>query len=817
MVSQSMYDEMLRENQELFEMSNVDAVSETVKQLGDQGVSVSDLERCVVVDHPDSTTGRMERLRRYEFRKWMGVVRDFVVDAWASETEKGVGINGINSMGKNDDDEEEEEGEDSSQEGSAWLEEFFSQGSGGVNANKEETLFGRLEAMEMALMGLSSCCSSGIFIWKKVADTRINNDMDEGMDASKIHEETDNVDNNDDKEKKRIRTLACVTALLHDDDKIGCCVPSLFYILSVSIRYQYCSPSTLSLSSTKFSRKGNEAAARLSRLVADALVSILSTRRSGHEEDVRRRLRDRFGSKSSLLPDLIGTIMQTVQKYDNITTLSSSSSSSSLSPSLSSLLLVADLLRLGTAICRGSERNKSSIVRGSDTLGRDCSSILVSVLVKASQRMLVKASQRIISPQVDCTKTDDVRLATDACRLITVLCRYDGDFRTPDDDKKGPEASLPVGAGGGASSGHDRAMDLVRCGVIPVILILIRNFQGLDETKTIDKIDNNNDKKAIDVESGSHESELQTNVEEGRVGDTSISVPATIAAMSAARALATGDGAVQSFHAGGILNLATRALRFGCGLECNQQDNDDSKDDTSCVIGDGCRPNARLAAVSLGLLRNLCGNDGVKTILCLGVLSSDRERHPTLPLVLRAMEIFSGDARCSEHGLGVLAAMALRKPENAIRIASGDGPMRILAAMRCHCDDALVRRQGALAIRNVVCRIPVDEGDEGGCSSRAAFLDLGAEVVLRDAASASLQGGRNGGGGCVDEAYAALRDLGCKVEIITVDAATGSYSRGGAVAFGDTNPNFRPVYDDQNDHNDSKFGSRVDEAMKRYS
>jgi len=366
MVSQSMYDEMLCENQELFEMSNVDAVSETVKQLGDQGVSVSDLERCVVVDHPDSTSGRMERLRRDEFRKWMGIVGDFAVDAWASETEKGVGMN---SVGKNDDDDdEEEEDKDTSQEGSAWLEEFFSQGSGGVKANKEEKLSGRLETMERAVTGLSSCCSSGIFIGKEVAGTRINNDKDEGMDASKVHEETDNDDNNDDKEKKddnilecrnavegcgklvekecvkqvmketeekRIRTLACVTALLHDDDKIGCCVSSLFYILAVSIRYQYCPPSTLSVSSTKFGRKGSEAAERLSRLVADALVSTLSTRRLGHEEDVRRRLRDRFGSKSSLLPDLIGKIMQTVQKYDNITTLSSSSSSSSLSPSLS--------------------------------------------------------------------------------------------------------------------------------------------------------------------------------------------------------------------------------------------------------------------------------------------------------------------------------------------------------------------------------------------------------------------------------------------------------------------------------------------------
>ena len=153
--------------------------------------------------------------------------------------------------------------------------------------------------------------------------------------------------------------------------------------------------------------------------------------------------------------------------------------------------------------------------------------------------------------------------------------------------------------------------------------------------------------------------------------------------------------------------------------------------------------------------------------------------------------------------------------------------MEVLTAMRRHPSAVPVQRQGALAVRNVSSRLikmaeaeqQMENGGGGGgrASSvspksaaadttgaptacpvevREAFLDLGAEAVLRDIA------GRHQGS--VDEAYAALRDLGCKVSMVRYDthddgeAKAGSGTRGVAM-FGETKSRFNPVFEESNE------------------
>lgn len=235
---------------------------------------------------------------------------------------------------------------------------------------------------------------------------------------------------------------------------------------------------------------------------------------------------------------------------------------------------------------------------------------------------------------------------------------------------------------------------------------------------------------------------------------------------------------------------------------------------------DGVR-RQRLAAASLGLLRNLCGNDEIKTNLCLG--SSDQKSASStasvLPHLLGAMRAYPSVALIQEHACGTLAAMALRRPTNARAVLDAGGPRRILSAMRRHADNVGVQRQGALAVRNVVSRLlrelPGDDGapsggddkcgDDGRAAIRDAFLELGAEEVLRNVA------GRHQGS--VDEAYAALRDLGCAVTLVKFDA-NGSQAGGAGrpMMFGEKhNTSFRPVYEES-----AGLSKGVDSALSQF-
>ncbi|KAL3793514.1 hypothetical protein HJC23_007254 [Cyclotella cryptica] len=359
------------------------------------------------------------------------------------------------------------------------------------------------------------------------------------------------------------------------------------------------------------------------------------------------------------------------------------------------------------------------------------------------------------------------RIIEAACILLATLCRYD-DFREPS------SSSGPIGASGAnTSSAHDHAMEFHRAGV---------------ETKLIDIA------KGVlnDVE----------RYDDGELGTVTKSAAAVLTAL---RVLAVNDDIIQTMVALGVLPVVTKALELGC-KDIDQANNDKERINS---------PNPRLASAALGLLRNLCGNDEIKTNLCLGSSdpSSPFSTPSSLPHILHAMQLYPSTATVQEHACGTLAAMTLRRPGNARAIIDAGGPRCILAAMKRHDMNSSVQRQGALAVRNIVSRLLrecPEEGDknkEERAAIRDAFLELGAEDTLRNITGCHQ--------GSVDEAYAALRDLGCTVSLVKFNAddvnQLNQVQR--TMMFGEKhNSNFRPVYEDSAD-----LENCVEEAISQFS
>ena len=225
------------------------------------------------------------------------------------------------------------------------------------------------------------------------------------------------------------------------------------------------------------------------------------------------------------------------------------------------------------------------------------------------------------------------------------------------------------------------------------------------------------------------------------------------AALSALRVLAIQDDIVQNMVAVGVLGLVRHTLT----LEYSE-----------------------VLAATLGLIRNLSANDEVKTTLCNTAVMSG---------MLHAMQTFPQHAILQEHACGTMASMALRKPRNSqVIVKEHNGHQQVLQAMQMHPTNTCVQRQGALALRNLASR---SKPNDGICE---ALLDAGAEQVLQKAGRQHQA--------CVDEAYAALRDLGCNVKVMKLDATGKTVER--TAMFGENKPNFRPVLEESS--NDAKHG-----------
>jgi hypothetical protein len=220
---------------------------------------------------------------------------------------------------------------------------------------------------------------------------------------------------------------------------------------------------------------------------------------------------------------------------------------------------------------------------------------------------------------------------------------------------------------------------------------------------------------------------------------------------SALRAMAIQDDTVQTMVATGIVASAVDAWRQ-------------------------CTDDWALATALMGLFRNLCANDDLKTSLCRGTDWAIVNGPLPSSLVRQS-------ALLAEHICGTVAAMALRQPENGHHLVKAEWHKSVVEAMELYKERGSLQRQGALAIRNLVSRSK---------ELQAPILQSGAEAVLYKAAANHVN--------CQDEIYAALRDLDLvqpgsmrKYEVVEGKVVAQENTQ---LVFGERNPNFRPVFDD---------------------
>ncbi|KAF4315454.1 hypothetical protein BBO99_00008566 [Phytophthora kernoviae] len=150
---------------------------------------------------------------------------------------------------------------------------------------------------------------------------------------------------------------------------------------------------------------------------------------------------------------------------------------------------------------------------------------------------------------------------------------------------------------------------------------------------------------------------------------------------------------------------------------------------------------------------------------------------------LLVMRHHEADASIQQNACATLAAIALRSPENSHTLVELGAVHEISRAMQAHHRDVAVLRQASLAVRNMVAR---------SVELRPRFLqdELDIESILREA-----QQYRD----CGDEAYAALRDLGCDIQLSSFGVAAASAAASGSIRATTIRPQFNPVQVESND------------------
>lgn len=152
-----------------------------------------------------------------------------------------------------------------------------------------------------------------------------------------------------------------------------------------------------------------------------------------------------------------------------------------------------------------------------------------------------------------------------------------------------------------------------------------------------------------------------------------------------------------------------------------------------------CNNHQDLVKQVLSALRAIAGNDDVKDAI---VRAGGTES------IVAAMTRHLASPQVCEQSCAALCVLALRKPENSRVIVEGGGALAALEAMKAHPKEAGVQKQACMLIRNLVARSQ---------AFSQLILDLGAEALIVQARVAHQD--------CEDVAKAALRDLGCHVEL----------------------------------------------------
>uniref|UniRef100_A0A3B3SDC3 Armadillo repeat containing 6 n=2 Tax=Paramormyrops kingsleyae TaxID=1676925 RepID=A0A3B3SDC3_9TELE len=138
-------------------------------------------------------------------------------------------------------------------------------------------------------------------------------------------------------------------------------------------------------------------------------------------------------------------------------------------------------------------------------------------------------------------------------------------------------------------------------------------------------------------------------------------------------------------------------------------------------------------------LRAVAGNDDVKDAIVNGGGAQ---------LIVLAMNRHMSCPQVCEQGSAALCVLALRKPNNCKAIMDCGGALAGLQAMKTHPEEANMQKQCCMLLRNLVCRTQ---------SFSQPILEMGAEELVARALASHRD--------CGDVARAALRDLGCKVEL----------------------------------------------------
>ncbi|KAF1383950.1 hypothetical protein PFLUV_G00137150 [Perca fluviatilis] len=141
----------------------------------------------------------------------------------------------------------------------------------------------------------------------------------------------------------------------------------------------------------------------------------------------------------------------------------------------------------------------------------------------------------------------------------------------------------------------------------------------------------------------------------------------------------------------------------------------------------------------LSAIRAIAGNDDVKD----AVVNAGG-----VELIVIAMNKHMNISAVCEQGCACLSVLALRKPNNCKVIMENGGALAALQAMKTHTDKVNVQKQACMLLRNLVSHMS---------NLSQPILEMGAEALITQA----LQTHED----CGDVGKAALRDLGCHVEL----------------------------------------------------
>ena len=437
------------------------------------------------------------------------------------------------------------------------------------------------------------------------------------------------------------------------------------------------------------------------------------------------------------------------------------------------------LAQLARNLCNGCEDNKKSFVQGS----------LVRCHISDNQsglELLVETLGTTSNVDVDVDECGDgeaeptsssFAVVREICRLIAVLSKFQP-LAEPNDSSSTPEAPTTGGAPL-VSSAHANVKEFHRTGAVTRLHRIAKECL-LEIQQNHDNDDSNGN--------GSNQIQMTASQLQDLLCDS----------LAALRTMAIDNDIVQNMIALGMLDTVRDGLRVAGRVATAR--NESSSTSSSPSIS-GLTTTLSLATATMGLVRNLCANDEVKTTICKSSLpsilqvmqqylnedesvqgSSSSSSSSPLSSSPQSSRRTKSHAILQEHACGILAAMALRQPQNAHAIVEAGGHVLIFGAMRAFPNKVTLQRQGCLAVRNIASRLARMNYEEDNIK----LLDAGAEDILQNIAGKHPASS--------EEAYAALRDLGCNPQMFQLDAY-GNATRSMSEAFGSVKSNFRPVYE----------------------